>query len=213
MAEYVKMMFSNAITTFRNKPRNSDGEQQIADNSSQHDNTRFDTRSGAGALMIGLSRALRNGAYYMKVMRPFSYASEVAVASKSIIKPWMYNGLWGASFLYVGIDMAVTIHNRKDDDGFAIWCAGSERFIWHTMASLIFPAVAIHHIVSATNKVVNPYIITRLPRIGRYIPILVGIGSIPFIIHPLDKLADYIIQDRWTKLNTRIYEIIRTDRD
>ena len=61
------------------------------------------------------------------------------------------------------------------------------------------PAITIHQIVHASQKYAVPKLSEMMPKYGRFAPIAFGLGSIPFIIHPLDHLADFIMNNTTRK--------------
>lgn len=61
--------------------------------------------------------------------------------------------------------------------------------IWHGFASIVLPAVTIHTFVSASQKAIQQTLPSN-PKAALWLPVAVGLGSIPLIIHPIDKATD-----------------------
>ena len=70
--------------------------------------------------------------------------------------------------------------------------------LWHSIASMGLPAFTIHSIVKYSTLALKN---TQLdPKIKVAIPVVLGLGSIPFIIHPLDHITDYLMDNTIRKL-------------
>jgi fission process protein 1 len=73
--------------------------------------------------------------------------------------------------------------------------------IWHTFASMILPAITIHTIVNTSTKGLK--LLTKstvLPNKLKILPTVIGLCSIPLIIHPLDHITDYAMDSSVRKL-------------
>lgn len=139
-----------------------------------------------GQFLAYLGRGVIAGARALKGIRAAGYASEAGVATKPHIPPWLYRTAWIVSIGYIGAD--ITIDALENEEPVL------ERMAWHSMASLIFPAVTISSIVKVTSRGLNN---CKNSRIRTYGPTGIGLMSIPFIIGPLDHLADFIIASSW----------------
>lgn len=66
---------------------------------------------------------------------------------------------------------------------------------WHTSASLVVPSITIHTFVNTVSKI--PVFKTQIPgtkeKILKSVPSILGLGLIPFIIHPIDHGTDYVM--------------------
>lgn len=143
----------------------------------------------------------------MGTLRPTAYASEVGEALRRVTPLWFVNSMYGASILYVLVDTGVStvsayknnekqvISNRKHA---AIVCA--DQIVWHTFASMVLPAVTIHTIVKYAGKLL------RGTRYASVLPAVIGLTSIPFIIHPLDNsvtsVMDKIVRPFYSEMAT-----------
>eukprot|EP01083_Nonionella_stella_P171768 587546_1 len=131
--------------------------------------------------------------------RPMAYASEFGESFRPFVSPYMVNSLYGVSFLYVFADVGISCYNIRDDGREAQIYTALDQTVWHSMASLALPAVTIHQIVHLSGKYAVPKLSRIAPKYGRFAPILFGLGSIPFIIHPLDHVADFIMNQSLRK--------------
>ena len=131
--------------------------------------------------------------------RPMAYASEFGESFRPFVSPYFVNSLYGVSAFYVLADVGISCYNIRDKGTEAQIYTGIDQTIWHSMASLAFPAITIHQIVHYSSKYAAPKISHYLPKYGRFSPIIFGLGSIPFIIHPLDHIADFIMNQSLRK--------------
>lgn len=70
--------------------------------------------------------------------------------------------------------------------------------IWHTVASMALPAFTIHTIVHQSQKFIQK---TRaMDKLKRFGPVGLGLACIPFIIHPIDHLTDWAMDNTLRKL-------------
>mmetsp|Transcript_5435 Transcript_5435/g.7865 ORF Transcript_5435/g.7865 Transcript_5435/m.7865 type:complete len:173 (-) Transcript_5435:65-583(-) len=77
-----------------------------------------------------------------------------------------------------------------------------DTLLWQTLASVTIPGVAINLIVK-TSRMVVP----RLPGLPgfavKWLPTAIGLSSIPFIVQPIDRSVDYIldstVREWWMK--------------
>ena len=159
--------------------------------------SRYGVLSRYGAIMARKTNFLMTS--FRLYGRPLAYASEFGESFRPFVHPYFVNSMYGLSFLYVFVDVGISCYNIRDKGRERQLYTALDQTIWHGMASLAFPAVTIHQIVHYSQKYAAPKITNYLPKYGRFSPILFGLGSIPFIIHPLDHLADFIMNNSLRK--------------
>jgi len=71
--------------------------------------------------------------------------------------------------------------------------------LWHAQASLVFPTATIHTIVGTSRKICNNMKFLN-PRVRQLMPAGIALASIPFLIHPLDHLADITMHNTYCRL-------------
>ena len=130
--------------------------------------------------------------------RALAYASEVGESFRPIIPKYIVNMAYITSLLYVGADTMIyryeMIENKKTKKEINI--ATIDRLIWHSLASMILPALAIHSIVKYSSKGIDKFnMFGTMPKTRIWIPTLLALGCIPFIIHPIDHFADYAMNN------------------
>lgn len=171
-------------------------------------------------VMRYVSSLVRKPQHLMRQLRPTAYASEVGESFRPVVKPWLVNMAYALSIGYVCADTAFHTYNvhstlKKQslpNDQIVKQTAINfgDKAVWHTFASMVLPAVTVHSVVKYSGKTINyglnrsSYMTTKhLASIGRYSRIgsvFMGLASIPFIIHPLDHLTDYVMDNTVRKL-------------
>ena len=139
--------------------------------------------------------------------RYFAYTSEVGESFRPLIPRPLVNTAYGISIGYVFADVYVNTHDQfqKTKDIKKTSIMAGDLLLWHTFASMVFPAVSIHSIVKYSGKAMDFTTIKNVPIFRRWLPTLLGLGSIPFIIHPLDRMTDYLMD----KSIRRFYNVDR----
>lgn len=156
---------------------------------------------------------LRNIGTVLRKARLLTYSSEVGESGRPVMHRNIVRGLYSLSFGYVGLDIAhFYAKTAKQVGDTQIEVAGipmaeknvltADRAAWHSMASFAFPTLAIHSIVKHSKKTLIRTGM-RYPHIAA--PVL-GLVSIPFIIHPIDEVTDWI-------MDNTVRRLYRSDRD
>jgi len=134
-------------------------------------------------------------------IRSLAYTSEVAEAVRPIVHKYIVAFGYALSFGYVGVDIMLKLHDIKEQSNEVIGYTALDLTLWHSSASIVAPAVTIHTIVNGITKFQNKFIYTsgKIPsRFGKIVPSLIGLMSIPLIIHPIDKLTD-VVMDKFIR--------------
>ena len=122
-----------------------------------------------------------------------AYASEVGESFRPVIHKRLIRTLYAISIGYVVVDVAgrsfcVADQGREKMSYFIF-----DTLLWHSLASLILPAVLIHKIVKFSKYGVSK--ITGNKKALAWIPAVLALGSVPFIIHPIDLVTDYSLDN------------------
>ncbi|KAK3930349.1 Mitochondrial fission process protein 1 [Frankliniella fusca] len=142
-------------------------------------------------------------------LRFLGYTNEVGEAFRPLIHKTIVNLSYASAFLYVLADVRdkvvkmkkslSTIDETSSYTHKKVIIAGADTLLWQTLASIAIPGFTINRICAA-----NYYILkkaTKLPKPTRkYITTAVGLLSIPFIIHPIDDLTTYSMDNSIRKL-------------
>mmetsp|Transcript_40933 Transcript_40933/g.46504 ORF Transcript_40933/g.46504 Transcript_40933/m.46504 type:complete len:272 (-) Transcript_40933:253-1068(-) len=152
------------------------------------------SRAKLPALKAAASKVVRS----VGTNRPLAFASEGAVAGKSMIKPWMYYGAWGLSGLAITGDITCRMWDAppsKKYETVAYWSA------FHIPASFVVPAYIIHQVVHYTEGMVNNNkdrpnkIIQRIPiRFRSFIPVSAALCAIIPVVPTVDYLFEQIME-------------------
>lgn len=153
---------------------------------------------------IPVIRSVAHGmANSMNVARPLAYASEVGESVKSVVPKVVYRSLWGLSIGYVAVDTSVQVYNLSEIQGVTnkdITVKTFDTVIWHSIASLAVPGLTIHTIVNGAHKATSMVPAKMFPRAVALCPPLVGLASIPFIIHPIDRATDWFMDNTFRQV-------------
>lgn len=71
--------------------------------------------------------------------------------------------------------------------------------LWHFQASLLFPTMTIHQIVNLTKMTLNKTLWLNSTA-KRVLPATMALSAIPFLIHPLNNLADFIMEHTYCRI-------------
>ena len=135
----------------------------------------------------------------MQRIRPIAYASEVGESFRPITSLFLVRFLYGVSWGYIFLDTGLNIRKLGDKSFEIKSLTFFDTFTWHILASLVLPATTIHAIVGQSKKIITKINIKN-KNILKFGPTFMGLCSIPFIIHPLDHLTDYFMDNTLRKL-------------
>lgn len=152
--------------------------------------------------------------------RPFAYTSEVGEAFRPVIPRFLVNTAYGVSIAYCFVDTGVKLNNMKHEPHTEIMKKACDMVVWHGFASMILPALTIHTVVKKSKTFIN-YLdnnnntkmqTSKFVKIKPFVPTAIGLSIIPFIIHPIDKSVDFVMNFirpfYWTpeQINTHKYK-------
>lgn len=121
-----------------------------------------------------------------------AYASEVGESFRPIVPRSFVNFLYLVSIGYVLFDIAGRTYCVKDQGMEAMRYFCLDTTLFHLMASLVFPAVVIHKIVKLSTKGMKKAFPNFL-KLHAWIPAIFALCSVPFIIEPIDHVAEFIL--------------------
>lgn len=130
--------------------------------------------------------------------RVLAYASEVGESFRPIVPLSLVRTSYALSFFYVGAD--VMVHNdhlrAQRITGTPLAVKTADRLLWHGFASLLLPALSVHTVVNASTAAIKRVpAMSKYPLLRTWSPTVLALGSIPFIIHPLDHLTDFFMDN------------------
>ena len=135
-------------------------------------------------------------------LRYLGYANEVGEAFGPLY-PKYVRPSYGLAFLYVGCDTADKTWKsvQNGDRTIQTFEKSGDALIWQTLASVLIPGKIIHLVTSSATHASKMDFATRIPTPLRlYGPTVIGLATIPFIIHPIDHAVDYLMDNTLRKL-------------
>ena len=146
---------------------------------------------GRGMSGFGLQTAmfLKKTPQLVAAQRWMAFASEGTEPFRPVASVWFVRLGYGLSFLYVFADIGVRAYKTHEETKSAKETAIliGDTTVFHTFASMLLPAVTIHSIVKYSGKAIQKaHFLESVPRVRQWIPTIIGLCSIPFVIQPID---------------------------
>ncbi|QKF94608.1 mitochondrial 18kda protein [Fadolivirus algeromassiliense] len=171
------------------------------------DNKNTDNDLEQSRPVVYLNWFLRTFPRVISKQRYLAYASEVGESFRPIIPKYIVNASYAASIFYVGTDVWIHTHDmiQQNKPQKEIAIRTTDRLIWHSFASMILPALTVHSIVKYSGKGIDKYnMFSTKPKVRGWAPTLIALACIPFIIHPLDHVTDYAMDNTIRKLYNKL---------
>ena len=138
-------------------------------------------------------------------LRLTAFTSEVGESLRPVIPGWQVACAYGVSWLYVFIDVAVRGAEQwasAPGDPARLTRLITYTSIFHTVATMLIPAVLIHAAVHGVQHLVRRYAVRRglLALFATWLPTFVGIALIPAMLlfdHPVEMLLDKLFAAVW----------------
>ena len=138
-------------------------------------------------------------------LRLTAFTSEVGESLRPVIPGWQVACAYGVSWLYVLIDVAVRGAEQwasAPGDPARLTRLITYTSIFHTVATMLIPAVLIHAAVHGVQHLVRRYAVRRglLALFATWLPTFVGIALIPAMLlfdHPVEMLLDKLFAAVW----------------
>lgn len=133
-------------------------------------------------------------------LRFCGYANEIGEAFR-FVAPVLYYPSYGLATLYVLGDVqdkARKVYAKEKKVTSSIIATSLDCLLWQLSASVVVPGLTIKLAVNTSSTLLkrtlkNPYTI-------RWAPVAVGLGLIPFIIHPIDNAVSVAMDSSIRKL-------------
>eukprot|EP00744_Colponema_vietnamica_P008617 GILI01012285.1.p1 GENE.GILI01012285.1~~GILI01012285.1.p1 ORF type:complete len:240 (-),score=41.77 GILI01012285.1:116-835(-) len=141
-------------------------------------------------------------------VRYLAYTSDFGEAFRPLANPWVVRGAYGVSWGYVIADVAYKGHTLRTvhkADNYDLFMGCTQRALFQSMASMIFPAITIHETVRWSKK----FILSR-PGLKRYAvwgPTLCGLGVVPFLPFMFDEPVEYVVENAFKQIWTPKYSV------
>lgn len=138
--------------------------------------------------------------------RYLAYASEVGESFRPIVPKYIINTAYAASILYVCFDVGMHTENliKQNKSRKEVIVLTSDKILWHSFASMILPAITVHSIVKYSSIGIHKYnMFNNYPKVKGWAPTVFALMCIPFIIHPIDHVTDFAMDNTIRKLYNR----------
>ncbi|XP_020656531.3 mitochondrial fission process protein 1 [Pogona vitticeps] len=138
-------------------------------------------------------------------VRYLGYANEVGESFRAIVPVSLVWASYGVATVYVTADAvdkgkkAATATPKEDRRTTRAAVAVVDTFVWQALASVIIPGFTINRICAA-----SLYLMGRMTRwplsVRKWTTTAVGLSAIPFIIKPIDRSVDFLMDSSLRKL-------------
>ncbi|XP_077352623.1 mitochondrial fission process protein 1 [Festucalex cinctus] len=140
-------------------------------------------------------------------VRFLGYANEVGEAFRPLVPVSLVWSSYAVSTAYVTADAvdkgkkAAAAH--RDEPGMGqttrVAVAVADTFVWQALASIVVPGFTINRVCAATLHVLGRT--TKLPLpVRKWTTTAVGLSIVPFIMTPIDRSVDYLLDSSLRKL-------------
>ena len=137
-----------------------------------------------------ITKAIKNkfDVYRDTPIRYMGYANEVGESFRAFLPAWGVPTSYGIAAVYVMLDTFDKSYKKFDETQNIQESArvAIDTCTWQMLASVFWPGSFIRLVVSVTYM--------ALPHKFNYIPTLIGLATIPFIVKPIDKAIDTIMK-------------------
>ncbi|XP_066944251.1 mitochondrial fission process protein 1 isoform X1 [Macrobrachium rosenbergii] len=131
-------------------------------------------------------------------VRLLGYANEVGEAFRALTPLWFVRSTYGVASAYVIADTYDKSSKMSKQPGAtqrAITHAAVDTLVWQAFASVIVPGFTINR-VCAASLLAMARAIPKVPLTTRkWITTAIGLGCIPFIVHPIDSGVHFVMDN------------------
>ncbi|NXT29674.1 MTFP1 protein, partial [Syrrhaptes paradoxus] len=136
-------------------------------------------------------------------VRYLGYANEVGESFRPLVPVSLVWASYGVATAYVTADAidkgrkAATVHAQDPAQARRVGVAVVDTFIWQGLASVAVPGFTINRLCAASLALLGT--VTRWP-LPRWATTALGLAAIPFIITPIDRSVDFLMDSSLRKL-------------
>jgi len=137
--------------------------------------------------------------YRDSLFRYLGYTNELGESFRPLIKKSYVHASYGVAIAYVLADTADKSSKSFNKDKSLVNAAkiGGDVLCWQLLASVMIPGFTINRICWAVGKGLK---VAKFKHpMAKWIPTITGLLSIPFIIHPIDKAVDVLMDETYRK--------------
>ncbi|XP_023304008.1 mitochondrial fission process protein 1 [Lucilia cuprina] len=137
--------------------------------------------------------------YRDTLVRYLGYANEVGESFRNLVSK---NVVRGSYVVATGYAVADTVDKTYKDfkQSSSVSSAGItavDVFLWQMLASVSIPGFTINRITYFSGQLLRK--VNAKKSIVKFLPVAIGLSSIPFIIHPIDHFTDYLMDNTYRK--------------
>ncbi|KAM7347860.1 mitochondrial fission process protein 1 [Cochliomyia hominivorax] len=137
--------------------------------------------------------------YRDTLVRYLGYANEIGESFRHLVSK---NVVRGSYVVATGYAVADTIDKTSKDykQNSSIRSAGVtavDVFLWQMLASVAIPGFTINRITYFSGLLLRQ--VKAKKSVVRFLPVAIGLSSIPLIIHPIDHFTDYLLDNTYRK--------------
>lgn len=128
------------------------------------------------------------------------YSNELGESFRPLIDKKLVHASYGLAIAYVfcdTYDKTVKTFKSSGGDVKKAVITGGDVVIWQMLASVAIPGFTINRVCWAVGKGIKAAKFKH--KFGKWIPTIVGLASIPFIIHPIDGAVDSLMDNTYRK--------------
>lgn len=138
-------------------------------------------------------------------VRFLGYANEVGEAFRALVPVSVVWGSYAVATAYVTADAvdkgkkAAVAHGDNPGKTTRVAVAVVDTFVWQALASVIIPGFTINRVCAASLYMLGKG--TKLPLpVRKWTTTAIGLSTIPFIITPIDRSVDYLLDSSLRKI-------------
>ncbi|TDG42508.1 hypothetical protein AWZ03_011057 [Drosophila navojoa] len=131
-------------------------------------------------------------------LRYMGYSNEVGEAFRPLLPKSIVAASYGMAIGYVCTDTfdKALRHQMAGGTDRQVALVGADVFTWQMFASVIIPGLTINRITA-----VSKTLLKKSPSfVVKTLPTLIGLISIPLIVHPIDSLVDRLMDATYRKM-------------
>ncbi|CAL8087162.1 unnamed protein product [Orchesella dallaii] len=126
-------------------------------------------------------------------VRFLGYSNEIGEAFRAQVPVSFVRLTYGMAFIYVLADTRHKTLKVKSPDIKKKMIAATDTLTWQTLASVAIPGFTINRVCFMSLALLARTKLS-LP-VRKWTTTAIGLGCIPFIVHPIDKFVDYFMDN------------------
>uniref|UniRef100_A0A3Q0SND7 Mitochondrial fission process protein 1 n=1 Tax=Amphilophus citrinellus TaxID=61819 RepID=A0A3Q0SND7_AMPCI len=145
-------------------------------------------------------------AIFLSIWIPYlCYANEVGEAFRALVPVSLVWGSYAVATTYVTADAvdkgkkAALAHGDNPGKTARVAVAVVDTFVWQALASVIIPGFTINRVCAASLYLLGRTTKWPLP-VRKWTTTAIGLSTIPFIITPIDRSVDYLLDSSLRKV-------------